>query len=169
MHRPILIGLMGCGKSSIGRRLAEAMDCGLIDVDDAIVAQAGLSIPNIFAAHGEDYFRDLETAILRDALKQPAIIATGGGIVLRAENRALLQAHPPVIWLKASPKFLAARIDGDSNRPLIAEGETLKRLRQLAKKRYPLYKQCADHVVARGTMKKKKVVASILSLISHKS
>ncbi|MDX8413666.1 MAG: shikimate kinase, partial [Mariprofundales bacterium] len=92
MRYPVLVGLMGCGKSSIGRRLAKAMACSLIDLDDTIVAQAGCSIPEIFATHGEGYFRDLETAVLRDALKQPAVIATGGGIVLRKENRALLQA-----------------------------------------------------------------------------
>jgi len=165
MRYPLLIGLMGCGKSSVGRRLAAELRCQLIDLDSAIVAQAGCSIPQIFAAHGEAYFRDLESAALRDALKKPAVIATGGGIVMREENRALLQAHPLVIWLKASPKFLAGRIDGDSNRPLIAGGNTLKRLEDLAAVRHPLYRACADHVVARGKMKKRAVVASILSLI----
>ncbi|MDX8414403.1 MAG: shikimate kinase, partial [Mariprofundales bacterium] len=119
----------------------------------------------IFATHGEGYFRDLETAVLRDALKQPAVIATGGGIVLRKENRALLQAHTPVIWLKASPKFLAGRIAGDSNRPLIAGGDPLPMLKRLAKERYPLYKVCANHVVARGKMKKCGVVKSILAML----
>jgi len=165
MGYPVLVGLMGCGKSSIGRRLAQAMACPLIDLDDAIVAQAGCSIPEIFSAHGEGYFRDLETVALRNALKQPAIIATGGGIVLRKENRALLQAHSPVVWLKASPKFLAGRIEGDSNRPLIAGGDTLTMLKQLAKERYPLYKVCANHVVARGKMKKCAVVESILAML----
>ena len=166
MRYPVLIGLMGCGKSSIGRRLAAALGCGLVDLDDAIVQRAGMSIPELFAAFGEAHFRDLETAMLEEALNQKAIIATGGGVVLRERNRALLKGHPPVIWLKASPEFLANRIDGDRNRPLIAGGDTLERLRQLAAERYPLYAACADHVIARDSMKKKQVVAAIRALLS---
>ncbi len=166
MRYPVLIGLMGCGKSSIGRRLAAALGCGLVDLDDAIVQRAGMSIPELFAAFGEAHFRDLETAMLEEALNQEAIIATGGGVVLRERNRALLKGHPPVIWLKASPEFLANRIDGDRNRPLIAGGDTLERLRQLAAERYPLYEACADHVIARDSMKKKQVVAAIRALLS---
>jgi len=162
MRYPVLIGLMGCGKSSIGRRLAASMGCKLIDLDEVIVTQEGITIPEIFAAYGEDHFRDLETAMLRDALNQQAIIATGGGIVIRPENRTMLQTHPAVIWLKASPKFLAARIDGDRNRPLIAGGDTFKRLKQLAKERYPHYEACANHIIPREKMKKRAIVSDIL-------
>ncbi|MDX8405313.1 MAG: shikimate kinase, partial [Mariprofundus sp.] len=117
---PILVGLMGSGKSSIGRRLAAYMDLPLIDLDDYIVEQAGRSIPEIFERNGEPAFRQMETNALRDVIDKHAVIATGGGIVECEENRLILKAHPPVIWLKASPEFLADRIDGDSNRPLIA-------------------------------------------------
>ncbi|MCF7822384.1 MAG: shikimate kinase [Mariprofundaceae bacterium] len=163
---PILIGLMGSGKSSIGRRLAKHFGIGLIDLDDYIVRKAGQSIPDIFSERGEEGFRDMESRALREVLGKPAVIATGGGAVLREENRELLKCHPPVIWLKASPEFLANRIDGDSNRPLIAAGGTLKKLQQLAEIRYPLYERCADFTLPRGDMTKREALHSILRFLA---
>jgi shikimate kinase len=164
---PILIGLMGSGKSSIGRRLAKHFGISLIDLDDYIVEKAGRTVPDIFAEQGEEGFRDIESDALREVLNQRAVIATGGGVILREENRALLKRHPPVIWLKASPEFLAKRIDGDSNRPLIAAGETLRKLQQLAETRYPLYEQCADFTLPRGDMKKREALQSILLFLAE--
>ncbi|MFC1536668.1 shikimate kinase [Pseudomonadota bacterium] len=163
---PVLIGLMGSGKSSIGRRLAKHFGTSLIDLDNYIVEKAGKSIPEIFAEQGEEGFRDLESEALNEVLGRHGVIATGGGAVLREENRKLLKEHPPVIWLKASPEFLARRIDGDSNRPLIAAGETLKKLQQLAEVRYPLYEQCADFILPRGDMKKREAIESILQFLT---
>lgn len=163
---PILVGLMGCGKSSIGRRLAKKLDVPLIDLDDYIVEKAGKSIPGIFAEQGEEAFRDLESEALREVIGKHAVIATGGGIVMRAENRELLKKHPPVIWLKAAPKFLARRIDGDANRPLIAAGETRKKLEELAALRYPLYEECSDLILQRDELKKRKVLKRILRYLA---
>jgi len=164
---PILIGLMGSGKSSIGRRLAQHLGTRLIDLDDYIVKRVGRTVPDIFAEKGEEGFRDIESDALREVLSQHAVIATGGGVILREENRLLLKRHPPVIWLKASPEFLAKRIDGDSNRPLIAAGETLQKIRQLAETRYPLYEQCADFTLPRGDMKKHEALQSILLFLAE--
>ncbi|WP_238701097.1 shikimate kinase [Mariprofundus erugo] len=164
---PVLVGLMGSGKSSIGRRLARALELELIDLDEYIVDKAGMSIPAIFAAEGEEAFRDRETAALREVLGRPAVIATGGGAIMREENRQLLKAHPPVIWLKASPKFLARRIKGDSNRPLIAGGDVRKRLRALAKIRHPLYKECADFILPRADMSKDEAMVAILEFLAN--
>ncbi len=164
---PILIGLMGSGKSSIGRRLARHLQLPLIDLDEYIVEKAGRSIPEIFERDGEPAFRQMETAALREVLGQHAVIATGGGIVMAEENRKLLASHPPVIWLKASPEFLADRIDGDSNRPLIAAGDTLKKLQALAAIRYPLYEQCADFILPRGDMKKPQALQTIIEYLAH--
>jgi shikimate kinase len=162
---PVLVGLMGSGKSSIGRRLARHLDLPLIDLDEMIVERAGCAIPEIFANQGEDAFRDMETDALREALGRHAVIATGGGIVMRAENMALLRQHPPVIWLKASPEFLARRIDGDLNRPLIAAGDTLNKLKELARVRYPLYEECADFILPRGDMEKSEALAEIVAFL----
>jgi len=162
---PILVGLMGCGKSSIGRRLAIHLNLPLLDLDDYIVEQAGRSIPEIFEQDGERAFRHMETNALRDVIDKQAVIATGGGIVMAEENRHLLAAHPPVIWLKASPEFLADRIAGDSNRPLIAAGDTLKKLQELAAMRDPLYEQCADFILPRGDMKKPEALQTIINFL----
>jgi len=163
---PVLVGLMGSGKSSIGRRLAAQLELPLIDLDDYIIGRAGRSIPEIFEQDGEAVFRQMETDALREVIDKQAVIATGGGVVMSETNRQILTAHPPVIWLKASPEFLANRIDGDANRPLIAAGDTLKKLQQLADIRYPLYKQCADFVLPRGDMKKAEALQAILDFLS---
>jgi len=156
---------MGSGKSSIGRRLAVQLALPLIDLDDQIVAQAGCSIPDIFKQHGEAAFRQMETDTLRTVAGKKAVIATGGGVVTSEMNRQILTAHPPVIWLKASPEFLAGRIDGDSNRPLIAAGDTLKKLQALASIRYPLYEQCADFILPRGDMTKPEALQAIVEFL----
>jgi len=163
---PILVGLMGSGKSSIGRRLSARLNLPLIDLDDYIVEQAGCSIPEIFEQDGEGAFRRMETRVLRQVVGRSAVIATGGGVVLSETNRQILRQHPPVIWLKASPEFLAGRIAGDTNRPLIAAGDTLKTLQKLAAVRYPLYEQCADFILPRGDMKKNEATQAILDFIS---
>lgn len=163
---PILVGLMGSGKSSIGRRLAVRLNLPLIDLDDYIVEQAGRSIPEIFEQDGEAEFRRMETAALQQVVGRAAVIATGGGVVMSETNRQILKQHPPVIWLKASPEFLAGRIAGDSNRPLIATGDTLKKLQGLAAIRYPLYEQCADFILPRGDMKKSEALQAILEFLS---
>ena len=164
---PVLVGLMGSGKSSIGRRLAKYLKVPLIDLDEYIVEKDGRSIPEIFEQDGEAFFRQLETDALREVLGKAAVIATGGGAVMSEENRQLLKAHPPVIWLKASPRFLAKRIDGDSNRPLIAGGDTLQKIKDLADMRYPLYEECADYTLPRGDMKKPEALNSIIVFLSR--
>ncbi|MDQ6959896.1 MAG: shikimate kinase [Mariprofundaceae bacterium] len=162
-----MIGLMGSGKSSIGRRLAAHLNLPLLDLDNEIVTKSGLSIPEIFARHGEAEFRKLETEALREALAQHAVIATGGGVVLSKENRALLKHNAPVVWLKASPEFLANRIEGDANRPLIASGNTLGKLQELARIRNPLYEECADFILPRDEMEKQQAMELILQFLSE--
>lgn len=169
LDHPVLIGLMGCGKSSIGRRLSRKLKMPLIDLDDVIVEQAGMSIPEIFARHGEEHFRDLESVALANHIGERAILASGGGVVLREINRKLLKAHPPVIWLKASPEFIASRIAGDPNRPLIAGQDALQRLTSLAEQRYPLYKQCADLVIDREGMDKDEITERIVKYLKKRA
>ncbi len=157
---------MGSGKSSIGRRLAARLELPLIDLDDYIVDKTGNSVANIFAQFGEAEFRKIETEALREIIDRDAVIATGGGVVGSSENRALLKKNPPVIWLKASPEFLAQRIDGDAKRPLIAAGDTLAKLRQLAHIRHPLYQACADYCLPREHMTKTEATDAIMRFLS---
>jgi len=169
LPHPVLIGLMGCGKSSIGRRLSKKLKMPLVDLDDVIVEQAGMSIPDIFARDGEEHFRDLESVALANHIGQRVILASGGGVVLRKLNRKILKEHPPVIWLKASPEFIAARIAGDANRPLIANQDALSRLTALAEERYPLYKECADLVIDRENMDKDDITDKIIKYLKKKA
>jgi len=161
---PVLIGLMGCGKSSIGKLLAKELGITFLDLDHYIVEKAGRTIPEIFAEDGEEGFRDLETEALREVLGSPVVIASGGGVVMREENRVMLEAHSPVIWLKSSLHFLAGRIQGDENRPLTAGRDALTVLQQLAEIRYPYYTRCADYILHRGQMNK---AASLHAVIEY--
>jgi len=162
---PVLIGLMGSGKSSIGRRLSAKLKIPIVDLDEVIVDKAGMGIPDIFAKAGEEGFRDMESAALAAHLEDRAVLATGGGVVLREANRELLRAHRTVIWLKAAPEFLAERIAGDSNRPLIANQDTLEKLKALAAERDPLYEQCANLIIGREGAEKDEIVSLIIQYL----
>jgi len=142
------------------------MNLPLIDLDNYIVDKVGCSIPEIFSKYGEAGFRVMEERALREVIDKHAVIATGGGIVMSKENRILLKNNPPIIWLKASPEFLARRIDGDSNRPLLAIGDTLNKLKELAEIRNPFYQECADLCLPRDNMKKKEALEAIIKFLS---
>jgi shikimate kinase len=145
-QRPIaLIGLSGTGKSTVGRLLAARLDWPLLDTDVLITQLDGRNIPEIFAEDGEARFRDIETDALRQALAAtPAIIATGGGVVLREENRALLRAHTFVVWLDAPTEALIARLLAhDEARPLLAGDDPAARLEALRTTRAGLYAETA--------------------------
>lgn len=144
----VLVGLMGTGKSTVGRRVAARLERAFIDADEALVTRAGRSIAEIFAADGEDAFRDLEADVLQWLLaeERPAIVASGGGVVLRETSRQRLQ-QPTVttVWLTASPAFLASRVSPKPHRPLLSTDEpTLDVLARLHAERAPLYEEVAD-------------------------
>jgi shikimate kinase len=140
-----LIGLSGVGKSSIGHCLAARLGWPLRDTDALIVQSDGRSIARIFADAGEAYFRDLEATALRQALSGSAcIVSTGGGIVLRPENRALLRERAFVIWLDAPTETLVARLQAhDEARPLVGAADPAARLESLRAARAGLYAEVA--------------------------
>lgn len=146
--RPIiLIGLMGCGKTTVGKALSKRTGMPLLDTDAIIEEQIGKSIPDIFAEQGETHFRALETALLRYLLynptPEPAIISTGGGIVVRPENRELLRMLGFTVWLNVSVNALLVRTAKSTNRPLLQNTDRRAVLQRLDAERRPFYKQSA--------------------------
>lgn len=143
----VLVGLMGVGKSTVGRRLAKDMVRPFADADEQVELRAGLAIPAIFRRDGEEGFRRLETDVLTDLVSRdaPLVIAAGGGAVSRAQNRAVLHPRGFVVWLRASAEFLVDRTD-TTHRPLLAD-DAEGTLRRLMVERAPLYEGVADAVV----------------------
>lgn len=144
-----LVGLPGSGKSTIGRYLARRWSVPFVDVDVAIEEQIRCSIREFFAKEGESSFREVEQAVLARLLAKPdkMVIATGGGAVLKPENRAQLAQHSQVVYLSASPHEIARRLQKDTQRPLLQVDNPLRRLLDLHGVRDPLYREVADFVV----------------------
>lgn len=137
-----LIGMMGCGKSTVGRRLSALLSCPFIDLDDAIETHEGRTIPAIFAASGDAGFRVCETAALRRACAAPpGVVATGGGIVTREENITLMREHGLVVWLNRPLGDMIASVRQDT-RPNLA-GDKEERMRTLFAAREALYRRAA--------------------------
>jgi shikimate kinase len=141
-----LIGPMGAGKSTIGQLLAKRLGRPFLDMDAMIVERTGRSIPEIFARDGECAFRALEGETLAELCdrEEPAVIATGGGVVLAAPNRRRIREAGVAVWLDAPPEVVAERIAGDANRPLIAGVDARTRARELDMQRRALYEATAD-------------------------
>ena len=145
-----LVGLMGVGKSSVGRRLANALDLPFKDADVEIEAAAGRSIPDIFAEMGEPAFREGERRVIARLLENPPhVLATGGGAFMNDETRALIKERSISVWLKADLEVLVRRVSRKDSRPLLSGKDPLAVLTELAEKRYPVYAQ-ADVTVETG-------------------
>lgn len=145
MTHLVLIGLMGAGKTSVGRRCAATLGRTFVDTDEVVEAIAGMSVADIFGAEGESGFRARERAAVADACAAPeaSVISCGGGAVLDADNRSQLRAHGFVVWLDAPPDVLAVRVAGDTARPLLASGDRHTTLQRLARLRGPVYESTA--------------------------
>ncbi|CAN7235468.1 shikimate kinase [Phenylobacterium sp. LjRoot164] len=145
-----LVGLMGVGKSSVGRRLANALDLPFKDADVEIEAAAGRSIPDIFAEMGEPAFREGERRVITRLLENPPhVLATGGGAFMNDETRALIKERSISVWLKADLEVLVRRVSRKDSRPLLSGKDPLEVLTELAEKRYPVYAE-ADITVETG-------------------
>ncbi len=143
----VMVGLMGCGKSSVGRRLAGVLDLGFVDADDEIETAAGKTIPEIFADHGEPYFRNGERRVIARLLRAgPQVIATGGGAFMDPVTRTNIKDAGVSIWLKAELPILMRRVLRRHNRPLLQTSNPEERMRELMAVRYPVYAE-ADLVV----------------------
>lgn len=166
----VLTGMPGCGKSTLGRKAAKALNLDFVDLDIAIEKTLGKSIPNIFKEAGENGFRKAETAELKKQLSDDSckIIASGGGIVTQDENRKLLK-DAYVIFIDRPVDIIASDIDS-SNRPLLSNGtnnnDEYTRLKALYDKRYPLYKSCCNQTI-KNTKDRESAVNNLINIIKN--
>ncbi|MDO1558903.1 shikimate kinase [Brevundimonas sp. 2R-24] len=163
-----LIGLMGVGKTTVGRRLARRLGLPFRDADAEIEAAARLSIADIFAELGEAEFRAGEHRVIRRLLEGPSqVLATGGGAVLNAETRKALKARAVTIWLRAEPEVLAERATRRDTRPLLKDADPLAVLTRLQQAREPFYREAADLIVETGAGPHSRAVDAVLAALSQ--
>lgn len=150
--RCALVGMPGSGKSTVGRQLAHRAGVPFIDLDHRLEKLLGTTIRSFFEAQGEARFRDLEAQVLADVAQQPGgiVLSTGGGAVLRADNRAVLRQFGNVLYLRASPEEIYKRVKHDKTRPLLQGGNPMEKLRELYAQRDPLYRETAHFVIETG-------------------
>lgn len=155
---------MGAGKTTVGRALAKKLNKRFIDSDHEIEARTGASIPLIFEIEGEAGFRQRESDVIRDLSAQSDIVlATGGGAILRPENREYLKTRGTVIYLRASVSSILQRTSHDKNRPLLQTADPRARLEQLAREREPYYLEVADFIVDTGRPNVQSLVQAIVA------
>ncbi|MGB6055700.1 MAG: bifunctional shikimate kinase/3-dehydroquinate synthase AroKB [Burkholderiaceae bacterium] len=158
-----LVGLMGAGKTTVGRALAKKLNRRFVDSDHEIEARTGASIPWIFEIEGEESFRQREAEVIRDlSAEEGIVLATGGGAVLRPENRACLKERGTVIYLRASVNSILQRTSRDRNRPLLQTADPRARIEELAREREPYYQEVADLVIETGRPNLQFLVQSII-------
>ena len=162
----VLVGMMGAGKTTVGRWLARRLRLPFFDSDQEVERRCGVKIPVVFDIEGEAGFRAREAQVIEELTALDSIVlATGGGAVARAQNRERLAARGFVAYLHARPEDLYARVRHDRNRPLLAAGDPLERLRELYRERDPLYRQIADLVVETGSQSVQALARELLDKI----
>jgi shikimate kinase len=162
----VLIGMMGAGKTTVGRRLARRLRRPFLDSDERIEAEVGRTVAQIFADEGEPAFRRVEADVLRTMLDEPApaVIAAAGGAVLDAANRERMRASGTVVWLRADPTALAERVRSGTHRPLL-DDDPVGTLTRLAHERAELYGETAHEVVDVGDLSPSQVVNRVLDVM----
>jgi shikimate kinase len=164
----VLIGLMGAGKTAVGRRLANRLELPFVDADTEIEVAAGASISEIFAEHGEAYFRQGEHKVIARLLEAgPQVLATGGGAFMNPNTRANIKAGGLSVWLKAEIKVLLKRVGRRDNRPLLAAGDPEKVMKKLMEERYPIYAE-ADVTVESRDVAHDVIVGAVIDAIAGK-
>lgn len=160
-----LVGLMGAGKTTVGRRLAQALALPFVDADEAIATAAGRSIEDIFAERGECEFRRGERQVIARLLAGPVqVLATGGGAFVNPETRVLMKAQAITIWLRAPLDVLMKRVSRRDHRPLLKEDDPQAVMQRLMDERYPIYAE-ADLVVDTANSPHNAAVAAILAAL----
>ncbi|MCU0953135.1 MAG: shikimate kinase [Hyphomicrobium sp.] len=164
----VLVGLMGCGKSSVGRRLASRLGIGFVDADEEIERVAAKTIVEIFADHGEAYFRDGERRVIGRLLASgPQVLATGGGAFINPETRAKIRERGVSVWLRAELPVLMRRVSKRDTRPLLKSGDPEATMRDLMAKRYPVYAE-ADATVESRDVPHDVIVNEVIAALKTK-
>ena len=164
----VLVGMMGAGKSSIGRRLAARLGIPFVDADSEIEKAAGMAIPEIFAAHGEPYFRAGEARVIARLLEGgPQVLATGGGAFMSPDTRQAIRAKGISVWLRASLEVLNRRIKRRNDRPLLKNSNPIDTLKQLIDERYPVYAEAELTVESRDVPHDTIVEEIVVGLRGH--
>lgn len=164
MENLYFVGPIGSGKSTVGRLVADRLGRPFVDTDTLIAEQAGCPIPDIFARWGEERFRELEAEVLR-GLSRGLVVATGGGLVLRPDNRARLKETGRTVWLRVPPEELYRRLshgEGIRRRPLLQGDDPLGRIRAIAAAREALYREVADVVVETAGLSPHEAAEAVL-------
>ena len=166
MKNIVLMGFMGAGKTTIGKKLAKALEYEFIDTDEWIEKEQGRKISNIFAEDGEVVFRDMETDLLKrlQNSEEKFVLSVGGGMPVREENRALLRNLGIVIYLKTSKEEIIRRVSGDKNRPLLQGGDLEEKVTNLMNAREQIYVETAHVEVITDGKTPSKVVENIMSI-----
>ncbi len=164
----VLCGMMGCGKSTLGKRLAEDTGRTFVDTDAVIVSRFG-AINDIFETHGEKYFRDLERGVVKELAKEDGlVIATGGGLVVCKRNVNHLKKKGRMVYLRANVETLVERLRADSERPLLKDASSLEeRLQSMLKRRVPIYERVADITVDVDGKTPEEIEAEILERVGQ--
>lgn len=167
MRNIILIGFMGAGKTAVGNRLSKKLGYEYIDTDQYIEQKEGMTISNIFAEKGEEYFRDLETSVIEELMlrEKPTVFSTGGGMPLRRENAELLKKLGEVFFLKAEADTIYARVKGDTKRPLLQCDNPKQKIMDLLEIRNPSYQNACDYVVCVDQKDIRTVAEEVMKLL----
>ena len=161
----VLVGMMGAGKSTIGRRLAARLNLPFVDADTEIEAAAGMTIPEIFELHGEPHFRDGEARVIARLLDGgPSVLATGGGSFMREETRRRIAEKAVSIWLKADPEIILRRVKRRADRPLLQTADPAATVSRLLSEREPVY-QHADVTIASRDVPHDRIVDECLDAL----
>jgi len=163
----ILIGYMGSGKSTVGRKAARAVEYNFLDTDALIEKEEGMTIAKLFEEKGEPYFREKETETIRNLIAEPKgnIIATGGGLPMKESNAELLKELGTVIYLKAGTDTLMKRLSGDTARPLLKNGDLREKIETMLAIRGPVYEATADLVLQTDNMSFYEIICQIEKLL----
>lgn len=167
----MLVGMMGAGKTTVGRRLANRLGRRFVDSDEEIEAAAGMTIEDIFKTHGEADFRSGEVRVISRLLRDPDIVlGTGGGAFINPETRALIKAQAVSVWIKADFELLFARVSRRSDRPLLKTTNPRETLRGLIEARYPTYAEADVTIVSKDVPQDvvaSEIITGLLALLNR--